>query len=341
MDKKDFYYDLPESFIAQHPAEPRDSSRLLVYNRETKQMEHGHFYDITKYLRPGDVMVINESRVIPARLYGVRADSGGKIETLLLKRLSADTWEILVKPGRRAKLGAEIVFGNGELRAEILDKTDDGGRIVRFKYEGVFENVLDKLGEMPLPHYISAKLENKERYQTVYAREDGSAAAPTAGLHFTPELMEKIRAMGVTFVPVLLHVGLGTFRPVKEDDITKHPMHTESYYISAESAEIINRAKEEGRRVISVGTTSTRVLETVADENGRMREAAGETNIFIYPGYRFKAVDALVTNFHLPESTLLMLVSALMGREEALRMYETAKAEGYRFYSFGDATFII
>ncbi|MBS7262690.1 MAG: tRNA preQ1(34) S-adenosylmethionine ribosyltransferase-isomerase QueA [Eubacteriales bacterium] len=341
MDKKDFYYDLPESFIAQHPVEPRDSSRLLVYHRNDGTMEHRHFYDLCDYLRPGDVLVINESRVIPARLIGVREDTGGKIEFLLLKRLSGDEWETLVKPGRRAKLGTTVSFGNGELRAEILEKTDDGGRIVRFAYEGVFEEVLDRLGQMPLPPYITAKLEDRERYQTVYSKEKGSAAAPTAGLHFTTELMERVRAMGVEFVPVVLHVGLGTFRPVKEDDITRHPMHTESYTISAENARRINEARKRGGRVISVGTTSMRVLETVADEKGELRASSGETSIFIYPGYRFKIVDALITNFHLPESTLLMLVSAFMGREQALAMYETAKKEGYRFFSFGDATFLI
>ncbi len=342
MNKSEFFYELPPELIAQSPAEPRDSSKLLIYNRATQSIEHRIFRDITEYLGPDDVLVINESRVIPARLFGIREDTGGKVEILLLHRRNGDEWEILVKPGRRAKVGTTVMFGEGELKAELLDKTPDGGRIALFKYSGgTFEEVLDRLGEMPLPHYITKKLEEKERYQTVYSRDPGSAAAPTAGLHFTNELLKKIKDSGVKVAPLVLHVGLGTFRPVKEDDITKHPMHSEYYVLGKESADIINEAKVRGGKIVSVGTTSTRVLETVASKFGEIRPDSGWTDIFIYPGYEFKAVDRLITNFHLPESTLLMLVSAMIGTDEALRVYGEAIGRRYRFYSFGDAMLIL
>lgn len=340
MKTSDFDYELPQELIAQTPVEPRDSSRLLVYHRATGMVEHKIFRDIIDYLHAGDVLVINQTRVIPARLYGVKEGTGGAIEFLLLRRLNLTDWEVILKPGKKAKPGARFVFGNGELIAEILNVSEDGGRTVRFFYEGVFEDVLDRLGQMPLPPYIHEKLEDKTRYQTVYAKVDGSAAAPTAGLHFTPELLERIRQKGIDIVPVLLHVGLGTFRPVKEDDVADHHMHSEYYEVTQEQADAINAARARGGRIICVGTTSVRTLETVATEDGIVHAGSGFTQIFITPGVKIKAVDALITNFHLPQSTLLMLISALMGRENALKTYELAVQEKYRFFSFGDAMFI-
>lgn len=339
MKTSDFDYFLPEELIAQTPASPRDSSRLLVYHRDTDTVEHKVFHDVIDYLNPGDVLVVNQTRVIPARLYGVKEGTGGAIEFLLLRRLNLTDWEVILKPGRKAKPGARFVFGEGELTAEILTISEDGGRTVRFSYEGVFEDVLDRLGQTPLPPYIHEKLEDRTRYQTVYAKVDGSAAAPTAGLHFTPELLERIRAKGIEIVPVLLHVGLGTFRPVKEEDVADHHMHSEYYEVTPEQAEAINAARRRGNRVVCVGTTSVRTLETVATEDGVVHPGSGFTQIFITPGVRIKAVDALITNF-LPQSTLLMLISALMGRENVLRTYETAVKEQYRFFSFGDAMMI-
>ena len=340
MKTSDFNYDLPEELIAQTPACPRDSSRLLVYHRNTGAIEHRIFHDVVDYLNPGDVLVVNQTRVIPARLYGVKEDTGGAIEFLLLRRLNLTDWEVILKPGKKAKPGARFVFGEGELRAEVLSMAEDGGRTVRFEYEGVFEDVLDRLGQMPLPPYIHEKLEDKSRYQTVYAKVDGSAAAPTAGLHFTPELLERVRAKGVEIVPVLLHVGLGTFRPVKEEDVANHHMHSEYDEVTPEQAERINAARARGGRVVCVGTTSVRTLETVATEDGIVHPGSGFTQIFITPGVKIKAVDALITNFHLPQSTLLMLISALMGRENALHTDEIAVKERYRFFSFGDAMMI-
>ncbi|MBR5225449.1 MAG: tRNA preQ1(34) S-adenosylmethionine ribosyltransferase-isomerase QueA [Clostridia bacterium] len=340
MKTSDFNYDLPEELIAQTPVYPRDSSRLLVYHRENNEIEHKIFHDVIDYLREGDVLVVNQTRVIPARLYGVKEGTGGAIEFLLLRRLNLTDWEVILKPGKKAKPGARFVFGEGELKAEILTIAEDGGRTVRFEYEGVFEDVLDRLGQMPLPPYIHEKLEDKTRYQTVYAKIDGSAAAPTAGLHFTPELMEKVKAKGIEIVPVLLHVGLGTFRPVKEEDVSNHHMHSEYYEVTPEQAEKINAARARGGRVVCVGTTSVRTLETVATEDGVVHPGSGFTQIFITPGVKIKAVDALITNFHLPQSTLLMLISALMGRENALSAYEEAVRERYRFFSFGDAMLI-
>ena len=340
MKTSDFNYDLPEELIAQTPVYPRDSSRLLVYHRNENQIEHKVFHDVIDYLNPGDVLVVNQTRVIPARLYGVKEGTGGAIEFLLLRRLNLTDWEVILKPGKKAKPGARFVFGEGELKAEILTIAEDGGRTVRFEYEGVFEDVLDRLGQMPLPPYIHEKLEDKTRYQTVYAKIDGSAAAPTAGLHFTPELMEKVTAKGIEIVPVLLHVGLGTFRPVKEEDVSNHHMHSEYYEVTSEQAEKINAARARGGRVVCVGTTSVRTLETVATEDGIVHPGSGFTQIFITPGVKIKAVDALITNFHLPQSTLLMLISALMGRENALKAYEEAVRERYRFFSFGDAMLI-
>ena len=340
MKTSDFNYNLPEELIAQTPVYPRDSSRLLVYHRDGGAIEHKVFHDVIDYLNPGDVLVVNQTRVIPARLYGVKEGTGGAIEFLLLRRLNLTDWEVILKPGRKAKPGARFVFGEGELVAEVLSMAEDGGRTVRFEYEGVFEDVLDRLGQKPLPPYIHEKLEDRTRYQTVYAKIDGSAAAPTAGLHFTPELMERVKAKGITIVPVLLHVGLGTFRPVKEEDVSNHHMHSEYYEVTPEQAEAINAARARGGRVVCVGTTSVRTLETVADENGVVHPGSGFTQIFITPGVKIKAVDALITNFHLPQSTLLMLISALMGREEALRAYEIAVGERYRFFSFGDAMMI-
>lgn len=341
MKTSDFNYDLPEELIAQTPVEPRDHSRLLVYHRATGEIEHKHFYDIIDYLRPGDALVINETRVIPARLLGVKEDTGVPVEVLLLRRRSATDWEALVRPGRRLKPGTFCSFGDGLLRCEVLENVESiGGRIVRFHYEGVFEELLDRLGEMPLPPYIHEKLRDAARYQTVYAKQDGSAAAPTAGLHFTPELLSRIREKGIRVVPVLLHVGLGTFRPVKVEDAETHVMHSEFCQVSPEAADLLNETRRAGGRIVCVGTTSVRTLETMATEDGIVHPGARDTSIFIYPGVRIKAVDALITNFHLPQSTLLMLVSALMGREEALRVYREAVQEKYRFFSFGDAMFI-
>ena len=341
MKTSDFDYELPEELIAQTPVEPRDQSRLLVYRRKDQSIEHKHFFDIIDYLNPGDALVINETRVIPARLLGVKEDTGVPVEVLLLRRLSTAEWEALVRPGRRLKPGTRCVFGDGLLACEILGNVEEiGGRTVRFIYDGVFEEILDRLGEMPLPPYIHEKLKDRDRYQTVDAKQDGSAAAPTAGLHFTPELLDRIRQKGITVVPVLLHVGLGTFRPVKVEDAEKHVMHSEFCRVTQEAADILNRIRAAGGRIVCVGTTSVRTLETFSREDGTIVPGAGDTAIFIYPGVKLKAVDALITNFHLPQSTLLMLVSALMGREEALRVYRTAVEERYRFFSFGDAMFI-
>lgn len=337
----DFAYDLPEELIAQTPVEPRDSSRLLVYHRDTGAIEHRVFRDVIDYLDPKDVLVVNRTRVIPARLFGVREGTGGAIEFLLLRRLNLTDWEVILRPGRKARVGARFLFGDGELAAEVLSIAEDGSRTVRFAFDGVFEDILDRLGQMPLPPYIHEKLADRERYQTVYAKVDGSAAAPTAGLHFTPELLDRIRAKGVTIVPVLLHVGLGTFRPVKAEDVREHRMHSEYYEVTPEQAEAINAARARGGRIVCVGTTSVRTLETVADEHGVVHPGGGFTQIFITPGVPVRAVDALITNFHLPQSTLLMLVSALMGREEALRAYRVAVQEHYRFFSFGDAMLIL
>ena len=341
MDVKDFYYDLPQELIAQDPLEDRSSSRLMVLDKITGEVEHRHFKDITEYLRQGDCLVINNTKVIPARLYGVKEGTEAKIEILLLKRKENDIWETLVKPGKKCKIGTKIVFGEGILTGEVVDIVEEGNRLIQFHYEGIFEEILDRLGQMPLPPYITHQLQDKNRYQTVYAKYDGSAAAPTAGLHFTPELLQQVRDMGVEIAEVTLHVGLGTFRPVKETDVLKHHMHSEFYKIEQSEADKINKAKKEGHRVIAVGTTSTRTLESAADENGFLTEKSGWTEIFIYPGYQFKVIDALITNFHLPESTLVMLVSALAGREHVLAAYETAVEEKYRFFSFGDAMFIV
>lgn len=341
MKTSDFYYDLPERLIAQTPMEPRDAARMMVIHRDTGLREDKIFRDIPDYLRPGDVMVINQTKVIPARLLGEKEDTKVPVEILLLKRIDRDNWETLVRPGRRLKKGVTVSFGGGILRAEIGDTTSAGGRVVRFLYDGVFEELLDKLGEMPLPPYIHQKLEDPSQYQTVYAKQEGSAAAPTAGLHFTPELMEKIRAMGVTIVPVLLHVGLGTFRPVKTEDVSQHVMHSEYYEVTREAAETINAARKNGGRIVCIGTTSVRTLETVADDSGVVHPGMGMTNIFITPGVKLKATDVLMTNFHLPESTLLMLVSALMGREQALDAYREAVEKEYRFFSFGDCMLIL
>ncbi len=339
MKKSDFYFDLPEELIAQTPLEKRDSSRLLHLDRESGELSHEHFYDITNHLRPGDCLVLNDSRVMPARLYGTRS-TGGSIEVVLLRDLGGEKWECLTRPGKKTRPGAEIFFGDGELKATVTDVIEDGNRILQFEYEGIFLEILDRLGKMPLPPYIKAELTDRERYQTVYSREIGSAAAPTAGLHFTEELLEKIRAMGVKVCFVTLHVGLGTFRPVKEDDILDHEMHSEFCMIPQETADAINETKAAGGRVIAVGTTSCRTLESFAGENGVMCAKSGWTKIFIYPGYEFKCIDALITNFHLPESTLIMLVSALAGRESIINAYNTAVKERYRFFSFGDAMMI-
>ena len=340
MDVKDFYYDLPQELIAQDPLEDRSSSRLMVLDKITGEVEHRHFKDIVEYLRPGDCLVINNTKVIPARLYGVKEGTEAKIEILLLKRKENDIWETLVKPGKKCKIGTKIVFGEGILTGEVVDIVEEGNRLIQFHYEGIFEEILDRLGQMPLPPYITHQLQDKNRYQTVYAKYDGSAAAPTAGLHFTPELLQQVRDMGVEIAEVTLHVGLGTFRPVKETDVLKHHMHSEFYRIEEEDAELINETKKNGGRVISVGTTSTRTLESVAEEDGTLHAKSGWTDIFIYPGYKFKVIDGLITNFHLPESTLLMLVSALAGREHILNAYNIAVKERYRFFSFGDAMFI-
>lgn len=337
--KSDFYYDLPEELIAQTPATPRDSSRLLVYDRAADKVEHRVFRDICDYLKSGDVLVVNNTKVLPARMYA-HTPNGGIIEILLLKRIEKDKWEVLCKPGKKCTVGKSFKISD-KLSFTVEGVTDSGERIVRFLYDGVFENILEEVGSMPLPPYIKAKLEDKNRYQTVYAKTDGSAAAPTAGLHFTPELLEKIKGMGVEIVEVLLHVGLGTFRPVKEDILTDHKMHSEHYEVSEHAAAAINKAKAEGRRIIAVGTTSVRTLESATGDDGKICAGSGDTQIFIYPPYKFKCVDALITNFHLPESTLIMLVAALVGREKILDLYKTAVEERYRFFSFGDAMMIV
>ena len=336
----DFYFDLPEELIAQDPLEDRSASRLLMLNKETGDTEHHIFKDVIDYLNPGDCLVLNNTKVIPARLLGVKEDTGAAVEVLLLKRREGDVWETLVKPGKKCRPGPRLSFGDGILKAEVLEVVEEGNRLIHFEYEGIWEEVLDSLGEMPLPPYITHKLQDKSRYQTVYAKYEGSAAAPTAGLHFTPQLLRQIEEKGVDIAYVTLHVGLGTFRPVKVDNILEHHMHSEYYQISQEAADKINRAKENGHRVICVGTTSTRTVESAADENGKLTECCDNTEIFIYPGYKFKVLDALITNFHLPESTLVMLVSALAGRENVLNAYKEAVEEKYRFFSFGDAMFI-
>ncbi|MBR1816618.1 MAG: tRNA preQ1(34) S-adenosylmethionine ribosyltransferase-isomerase QueA [Lachnospiraceae bacterium] len=341
MKLSDFYYDLPEELIAQDPLLKRSDSKLMVINRDDGSIEHKHFTDVIEYLNAGDCLVINDTKVIPARLIGVKEDTGASIEVLLLKRKDDKTWETLVKPGKKAKVGARISFGDGRLIGEVVDIVDEGNRLISFEYDGIFEEVLDELGQMPLPPYITHKLEDKNRYQTVYAKHDGSAAAPTAGLHFTNELLDEIEKKGIRIARVTLHVGLGTFRPVKADNITDHHMHSEFYVIDEEAAGIINDTKANGGKIVSVGTTSTRTLETVADENGKVKPTSGWTDIFIYPGYKFKCVDRLITNFHLPESTLLMLVSALYDREKILQAYKIAVKEHYRFFSFGDAMLIL
>ena len=340
MDKKDFYYELPPELIAQQPLKDRASSRLLALNKNTFEIEHKTFKDILSYLKKGDCIVLNDTKVLPARLIGQRKQTGANVELLLLTRKDLDKWETLVKPGKKAKVGDRIVFGDGKLEAEILEVIEGGNRIVQFYYNGVFEQILDELGQMPLPPYITQQLQDKNRYQTVYAKQQGSAAAPTAGLHFTPELLEQIKQKGVHIAFVTLHVGLGTFRPVKEQNILDHQMHSEYYVVEKQQADIINNAKKAGGRIIAVGTTSTRTLESIADENGFITHCSGWTNIFLYPPYRFKTIDCLITNFHLPESTLIMLVSALAGRENVLNAYAVAVAEKYRFFSFGDAMFI-
>lgn len=341
MDVKDFYFDLPKELIAQDPLDDRSASRLLVLDAATGQITHRVFRDVTEYLKPGDCLVINDTRVIPARLFGVKKDTGAKIEVLLLKRKENDIWETLVKPGKKAKPGATLVFGEGLLTGTVLDTLEDGNRLIRFSYSGIFEEILDRLGQMPLPPYITHRLQDKERYQTVYALHDGSAAAPTAGLHFTKELLGQIERMGVSIARVTLHVGLGTFRPVKVEQVADHHMHSEFYLVSEEAAKQINDTKAAGGRVICVGTTSCRTIESAAGEDGKVTARSGWTNIFIYPGYRFRVLDGLITNFHLPESTLLMLVSALAGREHVLAAYEEAVKQGYRFFSFGDAMLIL
>ncbi|MCI8821078.1 MAG: tRNA preQ1(34) S-adenosylmethionine ribosyltransferase-isomerase QueA [Lachnospiraceae bacterium] len=341
MDLHDFYYELPRELIAQDPLEDRSGSRLLVLNRSTGETEHHIFREIREYLRPGDCLVVNDTKVIPARLIGSREGTGAKIEVLLLKRRADDVWETLVKPGKKARPGVRLCFGDGLLRGEVLEVVEEGNRLIRFTYEGIFEEILDRLGQMPLPPYITHQLKDRNRYQTVYAKHDGSAAAPTAGLHFTPELLDEIRKKGVQIAHVTLHVGLGTFRPVKVEAIEDHHMHSEFYVVEEEQARIINETRAGGGRIIAVGTTSCRTLESAADEDGVLRAGSGWTDIFIYPGYEFRLTDCLITNFHLPESTLLMLVSALAGRERILKAYEAAVKERYRFFSFGDAMFII
>ena len=341
MKRQDFYYDLPEELIAQDPLEDRSSSRLLVLDKKTGETQHHTFREIVNYLNPGDCLVINDTKVIPARLIGAKQETGAKIEVLLLKRKQNDVWETLVKPGRKAKPGTRISFGDGLLNGEVIDVVDEGNRLIRFEYDGIFEEILDQLGQMPLPPYITHQLKDKDRYNTVYAAHEGSAAAPTAGLHFTPELLEEIDRKGVDIARVTLHVGLGTFRPVKVEDVENHHMHSEFYMIDEKAAEKINGAKARGGRIICVGTTSCRTIESAADENGHLKACSGWTEIFIYPGYTFKALDGLITNFHLPESTLIMLVSALAGREHVLAAYEEAVRERYRFFSFGDAMLII
>lgn len=340
LKKSDFYFDLPEELIAQDPLEDRSSSRLLVLDKETGETSHHIFKEVINFLNPGDCLVLNNTKVIPARLIGHKEDTGAAIEVLLLKRKENDIWETLVKPGKKCKPGTKIVFGEGLLHATVLETVEDGNRLIRFSYEGIFEEILDRLGEMPLPPYITHKLQDKNRYQTVYAKYEGSAAAPTAGLHFTKELLQQIEEKGIDIAYVTLHVGLGTFRPVKVDNILEHHMHSEFYQVTKEAADKINKAKKEGHRVICVGTTSCRTVESAADENGMVKEGCDNTEIFIYPGYKFKVLDALITNFHLPESTLVMLVSALAGRKHILNAYEEAIREKYRFFSFGDAMLI-
>ena len=340
MKTSDFYFDLPQELIAQDPLEDRSSSRLLVLDRESGKTQHRVFRDIIEYLNPGDCLVVNNTKVIPARLYGSKIGTDAKIEVLLLKRREHNVWETLVKPGKKCRVGARISFGEGLLIGEVIDVVDEGNRLIRFEYEGIFEEILDKLGQMPLPPYIHHQLKDKNRYQTVYAKHDGSAAAPTAGLHFTPELLEEIRKKGVHIAHVTLHVGLGTFRPVKVEDVTDHHMHSEFYIVEPEQAELINRVKKEGGKIVAVGTTSCRTLESATDENGILKAGSGWTDIFIYPGYQFKMIDRLITNFHLPESTLMMLVSALAGKDKIMAAYEEAVKERYRFFSFGDAMFI-
>lgn len=341
MKTADFDYDLPQELIAQDPLEQRDSSRLLILDKETGERTHKIFHDIIDYLHEGDCLVINNTKVIPARLIGEREGTGGKVEVLLLKRRSDNVWETLVKPGKKARPGMRLSFGDGLLHAEVQEVVDEGNRLIRFEYEGIFEEILDQLGQMPLPPYITHQLKDKNRYQTVYAKYEGSAAAPTAGLHFTEELLEQIRAKGVKIARVTLHVGLGTFRPVKVEDVTEHHMHTEFYHVSEEAADIINETKKQGGRVICVGTTSCRTIESAADDQGIVHATEGDTDIFIYPGYQFKVLDCLITNFHLPESTLLMLVSALAGKENIMAAYREAVEMRYRFFSFGDAMLII
>ena len=340
MKTSDFKFDLPQELIAQVPIEDRASSRLMVSDKETGNIEHKVFRDIIEYLNPGDCLVLNNTRVIPARLIGEKLETGGKIEFLLLKRTEEDTWQALVKPGKRAKVGTKFSFGNGKLIGEVVDLSDEGSRIIKFHYDGIFEEILDELGNMPLPPYITARLDEKERYQTVYSKHNGSAAAPTAGLHFTEELLNKIKEKGVDIAFVTLHVGLGTFRPVKVEDVLNHKMHSEYYMVSQEAADKINRAKENGKNVICVGTTSCRTIESACNEDGKMKETSGWTEIFIYPGYKFKVLDKLITNFHLPESTLIMLVSAICGKDNVLNAYNEAVKERYRFFSFGDAMII-
>lgn len=340
MKTHDFYFRLPEELIAQTPAEPRDASRLMTLDKRTGEVGHKHFYDIADLLAPGDCLILNDSRVLPARIYGVKEGTGAHVEFLLLENKGGDLWEALAKPGKRAKKGSRFVFGDGLLRCEVTDVSEDGNRLIHFEYKGLFFPLLEQVGQMPLPPYIKAELEDKERYQTVYSQEAGSAAAPTAGLHFTPELLEKIRAKGVDIGFVTLHVGLGTFRPVSAERLTDHKMHAEHYYMPQATADLINAVKGRGGRVIAVGTTSCRTIESVAQREGCFRESQGRTDIFIYPGYEFKGLDGLITNFHLPESTLIMLVSALAGREHVLNAYKTAVQERYRFFSFGDAMFI-
>ena len=341
MDVKDFFYELPPELIAQDPLKDRSSSRLMVLGRSDGSIEHHVFRDIVNYLHPGDCLVINNTKVLPARLYGSKEGTQAGIELLLLRRLTSDCWETLVKPGKKAKIGTKIQFGDGILTGEIIDIVEEGNRVIRFSYSGIFEEILDQLGEMPLPPYITHKLEDKQRYQTVYAKEEGSAAAPTAGLHFTPQLLQQIQQNGVDIAQITLHVGLGTFRPVKTENVLEHHMHSEFYSIEQEQADKINRAKADGHRVIAVGTTSTRTLESVADENGFVSARSGWTQIFIYPGYQFRCIDGLITNFHLPESTLIMLVSAFAGREHVLHAYAQAVQERYRFFSFGDAMLVV
>ena len=341
MKTSDFYYELPQELIAQDPLEDRSSSRLLHLDRRTGEISHGTFQDILTYLKPGDCLVINDTKVIPARLFGRKEDTGAVIELLLLKRRENDVWETLVKPGKKAKVGTKLIFGDGILCGEILDVVEEGNRLIQFQYEGIFEEILDQLGEMPLPPYITHKLKDKNRYQTVYAKHEGSAAAPTAGLHFTPELLQRVKEMGVKIAHVTLHVGLGTFRPVKVEDVAEHHMHSEFYVVEQEQAALVNETKRNGGRVICVGTTSCRTLESATDEEGKLQAGSGWTEIFIYPGYQFKIMDGLITNFHLPESTLLMLVSAFAGKEKIMDAYKEAVRERYRFFSFGDAMFIV